>query len=85
MADNEGRNQKVFPPAEFVDQAYIKSRAEYEKMWKQSVEDPETFWGNVAKELFWFKPWLKVNREDFAKGEIRMVHRRQNKYFLQLP
>ena len=62
---------KLYPPSkEFVDQAYVKSRDEYEKMWKQSVQDPETFWGNIAKELHWFKPWLKVNREEFAKGDI---------------
>ena len=48
---------KKFPPSKaFVDQAYIKSREEYEKMWKQSIEDPETFWGKVAGELAWFKP-----------------------------
>ncbi|HOE17457.1 MAG TPA: acetate--CoA ligase [Syntrophorhabdaceae bacterium] len=70
MAAMKVENNKYYPPKEFVDQAYVKSREEYEKMWKQSVEDPETFWGNVAKELFWFKPWLKVNREDFAKGEL---------------
>ena len=28
------------PPKEFVDQAYIKSRQEYEKMWKESIENP---------------------------------------------
>ncbi|MCX5806789.1 MAG: acetate--CoA ligase [Proteobacteria bacterium] len=67
----EEKTMDRFPPSKaFVDQAYIKSREEYEKMWKQSVEDPETFWGNVAKDLFWFKPWLKVNREDFAKGQL---------------
>ncbi len=70
MAAMKVENNKYYPPKEFVDQAYVKSREEYEKMWKQSVEDPETFWGNVAKELFWYKPWLKVNREDFAKGQI---------------
>jgi acetyl-CoA synthetase len=61
---------KFPPPKTFVDQAYVKSREEYEKMWKQSINDPETFWGDIAKELAWFKPWLKVNREDFGKGEL---------------
>lgn len=70
MAD-VSEETKLYPPSkEFVDQAYVKSRDEYEKMWKQSVQDPETFWGNIAKELHWFKPWMKVNREDFAKGEV---------------
>jgi acetyl-CoA synthetase len=70
MADNATVVDRFPPSKEFVDQAYIKSREEYEKMWKQSIEDPETFWGDVAKDLFWFKPWLKVNRENFAKGEV---------------
>ncbi|MDR2017785.1 MAG: acetate--CoA ligase [Syntrophobacterales bacterium] len=62
--------QKFYPPKEFVEQAYVDSREQYEKMWKQSVEDPETFWGDVASELFWYKKWIKVNREDFSKGEV---------------
>jgi len=70
MAEATEETKKYFPSKEFVDQAYVKSRDEYEKMWKQSVQDPETFWGNIGKELHWFKPWLKVNREDFSKGEI---------------
>ncbi len=73
MADTKPmaeETKKFPPPKEFVEQAYVKSRAEYEKMWKQSIEDPETYWGNIAKELFWFKPWLKVNREEFAKGQV---------------
>ncbi len=70
MADATEETRLYPPLKEFVDQAYVKSRDEYEKMWKQSIQDPETFWGGIAKELHWFKPWLKVNREDFAKGEV---------------
>ncbi len=58
------------PPKEFVAQAYIKSRQEYEKMWKESIEDPEKFWGGVASELFWFKKWDKVNVEDFKNAKL---------------
>ena len=61
---------KFYPSKEFVEQAYVDSREQYETMWKQSIHDPETFWGDVASELFWYKKWLKVNREDFSKGEI---------------
>ncbi len=63
--------RKFPPPKEFVDQAYVKSRTEYEKMWKESVENPETFWGGIANELFWFKKWDKVNQENFAKADIK--------------
>ena len=61
-----------FPPSpEFVKQAYVKSREQYEKMWKESVETPEKFWGPLAEELHWFKKWDKVNEENFAKGDIK--------------
>ncbi len=63
---------RKFPPSkEFVDQAYVKSREQYEKMWKESIENPEKFWGGVANDLHWFKKWDTVNQEDFAKAEIK--------------
>jgi acetyl-CoA synthetase len=63
--------RKFPPPQAFVDQAYVKSREEYETMWKESVDSPETFWGRIASDLFWFKKWDKVNEENFAKGELK--------------
>jgi acetyl-CoA synthetase len=63
---------RKFPPSkEFVEQAHIKSREAYEVMWKESVENPEKFWGNVASELFWFKKWDKVNEEDFKNAKLQ--------------
>jgi len=29
-------------------------------MLKRALDDPEGFWGEVAQELHWFKPWNKV-------------------------
>jgi acetyl-CoA synthetase len=59
--DSTLRENRVFPPpAEFSARAHIKSLAEYEARYKQSIEDPETFWAGVARELHWFKPWDKV-------------------------
>ena len=63
--------RKFPPPKGFVDQAYVKSREEYERMWKESIENPEKFWGGIASELFWYKKWDKVNQENFAKGEVK--------------
>ena len=47
----EKRDDLYLPSREFVEQAHIQSRAEYERMWKQSIEDPDTFWGYIAKDL----------------------------------
>ncbi|HEX3969526.1 MAG TPA: acetyl-coenzyme A synthetase N-terminal domain-containing protein, partial [Edaphobacter sp.] len=59
--DSSLREHRVFPPpAEFAAKARIKSLAEYEAMYRQSVEEPEQFWGDAARELDWFAPWSKV-------------------------
>jgi len=53
--------------------AYIKSRDEYEKLWKRSIEDPNGFWSEIASEYVeWFKKWDKVEDYNFdvSKGPI---------------
>ncbi|WP_316367667.1 propionyl-CoA synthetase [Candidatus Thiodiazotropha sp. CDECU1] len=32
----------------------------YAEIYQHSLNDPEAFWGTVAKELHWYKPWDKV-------------------------
>ena len=32
----------------------------YESTYAESIKNPELFWGNIAKELTWYKPWSKV-------------------------
>jgi len=65
--------KRIFPPSkEFSAKAHIKSLAEYETMYKRSVEDPEGFWGEMAeKNLTWFKKWDKVLDYDFEKPYIK--------------
>ena len=64
---------RTFPPSkEFSAKAHIKSMADYEKLYKRSVEDPEGFWGEMAeKQLTWYKKWDKVLEYDFEKPEIK--------------
>src|SRR6266404_5500905 len=53
---------RIFPcPKEFSKSAHIKSLAQYQKLYKESIRSPEKFWAKQAKdELVWFKPWKKV-------------------------
>lgn len=68
------QEHRVFKPAkQFSKNAHIKSLAQYQKLYKQSVKAPEKFWAKQAKdELVWFKPWKKVLewKEPFAKWFI---------------
>ena len=64
------QEHRLFPPSkEFSAQAHLKSREEYDRLYKQSIDKPEEFWSGMAKELHWFKPWEKVLQWDlpFAK------------------
>lgn len=64
------KETRIFePPAEFSKQAYIKSMEEYEEIWKRSIQDPEGFWAEIAKDFVWFEPWKKMLEwnEPFAK------------------
>ncbi|MBZ9715174.1 acetate--CoA ligase [Deinococcus multiflagellatus] len=49
----------IAPSAEFQARARV-SRAEYERRYRQSLDDPDTFWSEVAGELHWFAPWTQV-------------------------
>lgn len=61
---------RVFaPPEHFSRRAHIRSMAQYREMYRESVEQPERFWGSVASELDWFQGWTRVREWNppFAK------------------
>ena len=48
------------PPPAFSARAWIGSREKYDQLYRQSIDQPEVFWGNAAGELHWFQKWDKV-------------------------
>jgi acetyl-CoA synthetase len=75
------REDRVFaPPAPFAGAAHIKSREEYDRIYRRSIDDPEGFWAEIAGDLHWFKKWdevLKWNEpfaEWFAGGQINISY-----------
>jgi acetyl-CoA synthetase len=53
--------RKFPPPAGFKAHALLSDAAEYERLYKRSIQEPEAFWGEIArKELAWIKPFTKV-------------------------
>ena len=49
----------------------IKSFDEYQEKYKQSVEDPEGFWGQIAESFHWRKKWDKVLDWNFDEPNIK--------------
>jgi acetyl-CoA synthetase len=59
-------SRKFPPPAEFTQNAHITSLHDYENLYRKSIEDPHSFWSDIARELHWFKTWDKVLDESDA-------------------
>ncbi|HIL69591.1 MAG TPA: acetate--CoA ligase, partial [Verrucomicrobia bacterium] len=72
--------ERVFPPSkEFSKTAHVKSMAQYRKMYRESIDNPEAFWAARAKEeLVWIKPWKKTlqwktpDAKWFSGGQINV-------------
>ncbi len=63
---------KCYPvKPDIVAKAHI-NQAEYQVMYRRSIEQPEQFWAEQAQ-LFldWIQPWHKVMEYDYPKGHIR--------------
>jgi len=72
---------RVFPPPEgFVKQANISGRAAYQALLTQADDDPDAFWGQMAREhLHWTRPFTQVLDESnapfyrwFGDGELNV-------------
>jgi len=53
-------DRRFSPSDEFRKKAKISSPEEYQKLYEQSISDPDGFWSDVANELHWFKTWDKT-------------------------
>jgi acetyl-CoA synthetase len=59
--DSVLKEQRSFPPpTDFSQRAHIKSMEEFERLSREAAENPDKFWGAIAAELHWYKPWKKV-------------------------
>jgi acetyl-CoA synthetase len=75
------REHRVFPPpAAFAQRAWIQSAEQYDALYRRSIEEPEAFWAEAARELDWFKPFDTVlegamsNATWFNGGQINLAH-----------
>ncbi|AEB28592.1 acetate--CoA ligase [Francisella hispaniensis] len=55
---------------DFIDQAHINSEL-YEKLYKESLENPEHFWSKQANRIHWHKPFTKAYNSSFAPVDIK--------------
>jgi len=75
------KENRIFPPPPAVSAgAWIKSREQYDQMYRESMDRPEDFWGRIADELHWFRKWDRVlewklpNAKWFIGGKTNLSH-----------
>ena len=66
------KDHKIYSPsADWTVNAHINSLDKYNEMYNKSIEDPDSFWSDIAKRITWYKPWEKVRDFNFQNGEIK--------------
>jgi acetyl-CoA synthetase len=58
-------------PAEFAARARIR-KEDYEKLYAESVADPEGFWGRMGQRIDWVQPYTKVKDVSFDASDFRI-------------
>jgi acetyl-CoA synthetase len=83
------REDRVFPPpAEFAARAHIRSRADYDAMYRRSIDDNEAFWAEQAHELDWFTEpekvleWNVPEAKWFVGGKLNLCHNAVDRHAL---
>ena len=56
LVDLAGRHATFQPSKDLYANAHVKNMNEYDAMYRRSLDDPEGFWGDIAKEFYW-KEW----------------------------
>lgn len=61
----------IHAPAAFVARANLRHR-DYLRDYRQSVDDPDAFWGQVAQRLDWITPPTIIRNVSFAEDDFRI-------------
>ena len=63
---------KVFKPSgDWIKKSHVDSLEKYEKIYHDSVSNPDDFWGTIADRLKWYKKWDSVSDVDYKKADIK--------------
>lgn len=79
MIGSEDGSSVYIPPTAFRQQAHISSFDDYQRLYKLSIADPNSFWSQLADQFYWHeRPPLNLNNPpkilkynfDYRKGDV---------------
>ena len=63
-------SDKIYQPPKTLKNPHIENVDEYASMYKESIENPETFFGNAAlQNISWSQPFTSVHNNEFAEAK----------------
>ncbi|MEN8636853.1 acetate--CoA ligase [Pseudoalteromonas distincta] len=65
-------SQSIYPVPTHIKDATLIDKNKYNTLYKQSIDDPESFWREHGKRLDWSTPYTKVKNTSFDKGHINI-------------
>ncbi|MGY8837631.1 MAG: acetate--CoA ligase [Enterobacterales bacterium] len=65
-------SQSIYPVPAHIKDATLIDKNKYNTLYKQSIDDPESFWREHGKRLDWSTPYTKVKNTSFDKGHINI-------------
>lgn len=72
MSNAGSTNGSVYPVKQGSDRHYLVDSSQYNKLYKQSVDDNETFWAEQARSLEWDKPFSIVKDVSLEKEDLHI-------------
>ncbi|MFD2190904.1 acetate--CoA ligase [Pistricoccus aurantiacus] len=64
------QHKDIYPVRdEFAQQAWI-DRDAYQKLYRQSIDDPDSFWAEQAKRIDWIKTPTKIKNTKFSASDV---------------
>ena len=65
-------NELIFKvPSKWAKRAYV-NKAQYEKKYKSSIKDNESFWAKEGKRIDWIKPYKKIKDVKYSKTDVKI-------------
>ena len=72
MSSNESVNDSIYPVKKDESRQYLVDSDQYKNLYKQSVENNETFWAEQANMLDWAKPFSIVKDVSLDKADLHI-------------
>ena len=71
-AKKSGTKELIFKvPKKWSNSAYV-NKSQYEKKYKLSIKDNETFWKKEGKRINWIKPYTKIKDVKYSKTDVKI-------------